>query len=373
MTRMTPAVDGRHAAGLGGLFYGAVALIALAGATGAAMRWLAWPLLAALGAVAALELGGITLSAWADFRMRLGERAYAARALSAAVAVFAVVVQYAGHPNRLQAVFFAGMSALGYGVWLIQSGARRRDQLRAAGMLPAVPPAYGVMAWLRHPGLTRRARRLALADPTLGLYGSLAAARAEVRAERRHAAIATALHTKLSAAVDKTTAQIATNTFDLEAIARRLADGADYDGLAAILAADLDPARLTRQTTDTQTATDTDTGRQLSAQMTDTVTDTADRPEQPKPQVRRTPRKQSTGERVAAAKRRTPDAPAADIAKRLGVATRTVERHLSAIAASASTTDMAAVLTKGSDDVWRYEPTDTITAPHNGSPVTAEA
>jgi DNA-binding transcriptional ArsR family regulator len=352
MIRTTPAVDGRHAAGLGGLFYGAVALIALAGATGAAMRWLAWPLLAALGAVAALELGGITLSAWADFRMRLGERAYAARALSAAVAVFAVVVQYAGHPNRLQAVFFAGMSALGYGVWLIQSGARRRDQLRAAGMLPAVPPAYGAGAWLRHPGLTRRARRLALADPTLGLYGSLDAARAQVRAERRHAAIATALHTKLSAAVDKTTAQIATNTFDLEAIARRLADGADYDGLAAILAADLDPARLTRQTT----ATEADAGRQVSESMSDTLTDIAERSEQPKPQVRRTPRKPSTGERVAAAKRRTPQATAADIARRLGVTPRTVERHLSALTATDT-----------------YRDAEPITLRHNGSPVTAEA
>lgn len=64
---------------------------------------------------------------------------------------------------------------------------------------------------------------------------------------------------------------------------------------------------------------------------TDTVPDTATDTAQPKQRVRRAPRKATTAERVAAAKRRTPTATAADIAKRLRVTTRTVERHLAAL------------------------------------------
>ncbi|HWB37209.1 MAG TPA: hypothetical protein VHA75_14420, partial [Rugosimonospora sp.] len=237
-------VDGRSATVLGGAFYVAVALIALAGQTGAAVRWLAWTWPAALAAVAALELGAVTLSAWADFRMRLGERAYPARALSAAVAVFAVVIQWYGHPSRIQAGFFAGMSALGYAMWLIQSGARRRDQLRAVGMLPPVPPAYGPVQWLRRPWLTRRARTLALADPGLGLYGSLASAREQVRAERRNAAIAASLRKMLTEGKDPLPAEIAVNVFDTDEIARVIAAGADYDGLARLIAATLVPRKV---------------------------------------------------------------------------------------------------------------------------------
>jgi hypothetical protein len=52
--------------------------------------------------VAALELGGIALAARADFRRRLGETALATRVLSAAVAGFAVVFNWIGHPDRLR-------------------------------------------------------------------------------------------------------------------------------------------------------------------------------------------------------------------------------------------------------------------------------
>jgi hypothetical protein len=99
--------------------------------------------------------------------------------------------------------------------------------------------------WLAHPLLTRRARALAKADPSLGLYDSLDAARAAVRRERRQAAIASVLHRKIKAVVkDKDTADIAVHVYDLDEIAARLAAGADYAGLTALIAADLEPARL---------------------------------------------------------------------------------------------------------------------------------
>ncbi len=246
MTAISPQA-GRLADRLGAAFYPVVAATALAGQAGAAVAWLHWPLVFAVPAVAALELGGIALAARADFRRRLGENALAARVLSAAVAVFAVGFNWLGHTDHRAGGFFAGMSALGYGVWLIQAGDRRRDQLRAEGKLPPTPPVYGFAQWAAHPWVTRRARALALADPTLGLYGSLAAATSAIRVERRQGALAKRLRQRMAAAVgDRLTAKIAVTVYDLDEIAARLAASADYDRLTALVAAELDPARLGR-------------------------------------------------------------------------------------------------------------------------------
>jgi hypothetical protein len=138
------------------------------------------------------------------------------------------------------------MSALGYLVWLMHTENQRRDRLRAKGDLAHTTPAYEMIGhWLAHPWLTRRARSLAKADAGLGLYDSLDSARAGVRRARREAAISKVLHRKIRAAVkDKDTADIAVHSYDLDEIAARLAAGADYDGLTALIAADLTPARL---------------------------------------------------------------------------------------------------------------------------------
>jgi hypothetical protein len=248
-------------------FYLVVLGVSLTGAGQAATEKLGWwgpfPFLA----VAAVELGGVALAMHADRRRQLGESAIPARILSAAVAVAAVVVNYTGHSDvQWQAWFFAGMSALGYTVWLIDSAARRRDALRATGDLPPAPPAYGFFAWSRHPWITRRARGLAMVNaeartaqarrlavpgapvepliPALTALASLARARDSVRADRRSQAISAALRTRIADHVDPTMAKIAVNTFDLDEIATRLAAGADYDGLTGILAAELVPARL---------------------------------------------------------------------------------------------------------------------------------
>jgi hypothetical protein len=165
--------------------------------------------------------------------------------LSAAIAAGAVTFNWLAHPNRLAGGFFAGMSLLGYLVWLTHAENSRRGRLRALGDLPPTTPAYEIVGhWLRHPWLTRRARSLAKANPAFGRYDSLAAAPDQVRAERRRTAIAKVLHRKIRAAVGPTTADIAVAVYDLDVIADRLADQADYDGLTALVAADLAPARL---------------------------------------------------------------------------------------------------------------------------------
>lgn len=226
-------------------FYVVVLLVALAGQVSGAVETLGIPLAAAIPAVGALELGGIVVLANADVRRRLGERAIGSRLLSAAIAVGAVAFNWLAHSDHLLGGFFAGMSALGYLVWLTHTENQRRDRLRATGDLPPTTPAYEVVGhWLRHPFLTRRAKSLAKEDPTLGLYASMAAARAEVASQRRQKAIAKVLHRKIRSAVDPATADIALAVYDLDEIAAGLTRRADYDGLTDLIAIDLAPARL---------------------------------------------------------------------------------------------------------------------------------
>ncbi len=238
----------RHTSYMRQGFYVVVLLVALAGQVSGAVEALHIPLIWAVPAVGALELGGIVVLANADVRRRLGERAVASRLLSAAIAAGAVTFNWLAHANHLLGAFFAGMSALGYLVWLMHTENQRRDRLRVKGDLPPTTPAYEVLGhWLRHPWLTQRAKTLAKANAHLDLYESLAAARAEVRRERRQAAISKVLHRKIRSAVDPTTADIALAVYDLDEIATRLADNADYAGLTSLIAADLAPERLAVQ------------------------------------------------------------------------------------------------------------------------------
>ncbi|MFK3979340.1 hypothetical protein ACI2K4_03050 [Micromonospora sp. NPDC050397] len=226
-------------------FYVVVLLIALGGQVSGAMEALGMPWYVALPAVGALELGGMVVLANADVRRRLGEHATLSRLLSAGIAGGAVAFNWLAHENHLEGGFYGGMSLLGYLVWLMNTENKRRDRLRAKRQLPPTPPAYEVVGhWLRHPLLTRRARTLAKAAPSLGLYGSLEAARTQVRTERRQAALSKVLRRKIRRALDGTTADIAVAVYDLDEIARRLAERADYDGLTALIAADLAPARV---------------------------------------------------------------------------------------------------------------------------------
>jgi hypothetical protein len=252
-------------------FYGVVLTVALIGSGTAAMHWLEWPwvlpaavaTVAAFVAVGVVEFGGVVLSMHADERRKLGERAVAARLLSAGFAATAVAVNWFGHDHEGMRAFFAGVSLFGYLVYLIISAAKRRDYLRAAGDLDDPTPVYGLAQWVRHPDLTRRARALAQANSAqrraevdgqpkgarpstqpLGRLGSLAAARAEVRAERRHAAIAEALRRQITESRDPVAAEIAVQTYDLEEIAQLVAAAADYEAFAEIISADLTPARV---------------------------------------------------------------------------------------------------------------------------------
>jgi hypothetical protein len=81
---------------------------------------------------------------------------------------------------------------------------------------------------------------MAKADARLGLYTSLDAARAHVEKQRRTRAIAKVLEQQLRASTDPAGARIALAVYDMERIAVRLADDADYDGLTRLVAARLE-------------------------------------------------------------------------------------------------------------------------------------
>lgn len=244
------------------LFYVVVLVVALIGSSTAAQEWLfdgpaaTWHLPVALVAVTVYELGAVAVSRFADQRRRLGERALVARAASAALAGGAIAAQALGHDDAGPAAFFAGVSATGYVIYLLDAAAARRDAMRRDGKLADTPPAYGPIQWAFHPLTTRRARSLALINaeqrlqnknlPSLGRAASLEAAREQVRAERRLAAIQNALRDRIATGVDPTMAKIAVNTYSLPRVADGIAEAADYPALTRIITAELVPARLVK-------------------------------------------------------------------------------------------------------------------------------
>lgn len=371
-------------------FYVVVLLIALGGQVSGAMEALDMPWEIALPAVGALELGGIVVLGNADVRRRLGENVLLGRLLSAAIALGAVAFNWLAHANHLEGGFYGGMSLLGYLIYLMNSANKRRDRLRANGQMEATAPLYGTWQWLTHPGLTRRARALALTNaetrlgegpnPTtavLGKLASLAAAREQVRAERREAGLAKAVRELVAAGAGKDMAGIAVDTYDMDEIARRLADRADYDGLTTLLAGRLTADKLAgvvsgkaplpdditavadAVSTGVEQEGDTVTGdsvsltrlvsratparhprlarpRRMAARGLPPIHVTVVAPERPRRDTTRdtvSPRKatgaaKTTAERVAEAVAKNPSVTADILASRLKVSTRTVQRHM---------------------------------------------
>nr|BFE56401.1 hypothetical protein GCM10020063_009270 [Dactylosporangium thailandense] len=194
---------------------------------------------------AVIDLGGVVTSAFADARQRLGETAYSWRVLSAGAVTTGVAINIIGHADvPYLAVVFGGLGVFAYCVWLLHAAARRRDALRAVGKLADTAPVYGLAQWWREPAVTRRARTLALAYGYT-LHESLDAARAQLRDERRRAALAQHVETLIrSRHEDPVRAAIAATTLDIDAVAAALSAHADVIGWARVIGADLVPPPL---------------------------------------------------------------------------------------------------------------------------------
>ncbi|MFI5960471.1 hypothetical protein [Cryptosporangium sp. NPDC051539] len=230
--------------------YSTAASAAVAGQVWAAAKHVPFPdnvpewarAVAVAPGVAAAELGGMTTAALAEARQKLGEKAYGYRAISAASAAGAIGLQLGGHADQpYLAGAFAGLSALGYGVWLLQSGGKRRDALRAEGKLADTAPSYGAAQWVKEPRITHRAKQLAV-EQGLDRNASLAAAREEAKTQTRRAAIAGLVAETMHAETDNPLhAKIATSTYDLDKLAERIEARTDYDGWADTISGALTP------------------------------------------------------------------------------------------------------------------------------------
>lgn len=163
----TLASDMQTAKRLRMAFYFVVLGVAAYGSVTGAVETLHLPKFIAIGAVGALELGSVVLNNEANARRRLGEQAAAQFLLSAAISIGAVVFNWTTHGNHLLGALFAGLSGLGYLVFVLGTEAARRDRLRAMGKLPPAPPAFGIVhQWALHPRLTWQARLIAKASTT---------------------------------------------------------------------------------------------------------------------------------------------------------------------------------------------------------------
>lgn len=190
-----------------------------------------------------IDLGGAVTSAFADARRRLGEAVYGWRLLSAASVTLAVGINIVGHASSpYLATVFGGLGIFAYCVWLLHTSARRRDALRACGMLRNIAPAYGLLQWKREPAVTWRARALAI-DHGYGLVQSLTAARAQLAAEARRAALATHIEAKIRARheQDPILASIAATTTPIDDVAQELIDMIDAHGWALVINAEIQP------------------------------------------------------------------------------------------------------------------------------------
>jgi hypothetical protein len=190
-----------------------------------------------------IDLGGAVASAFGDARRRVGEAAYGWRLPSAASVTLAVGINIVGHASSpYLATVFGGLGIFAYCVWLLHTSARRRDALRASGMLRNIAPAYGLLQWKREPAVTWRARALAI-DHGYGLVQSLTAARAQLAAEARRAALATHIEAKIRARheQDPILASIAATTTPIDDVAQELIDMIDAHGWALVISAEIQP------------------------------------------------------------------------------------------------------------------------------------
>jgi hypothetical protein len=254
-----------HAA-ITGAFYAMCLVGAIFGQTLVGLHELHLPLWFAIALAGALELAGVKFAYDAAVARAAGEHAIVPQTLSYVLAAIAVGVNVFGHlvmGDVFGAAVFGLFSALAFIAFTIRAEFRRRQADRAAGKAAHPTPAYGLGRWITDRAVTKRAKALAAADPTLGLYGSLAAAEAAIATEARRAEIAGLLRRKALADFggDKLRASLYVAQYDLDRIAAELCERADHAAAVADIASDLDagrhgPAKAAKPTDSTTSASD---------------------------------------------------------------------------------------------------------------------
>lgn len=235
-----------------GAYYLSVAMVAAAGQVSAATYWSGWHLLGVIPLVAVLEFGGVVMAARADVRRRMGERAYAALAISTSVAGMAATINFTGHMAAGQTIaawVFASLTVLGYVIWLVDTGYRRRDAMRAVGKMRAGRPAYGwrwirlritllaLEIWRKDQDRLRRERRAPEAGISVDESWALARVARVTKREMRQGGSSGGYDELALILYDAArVAEAARAMVDHEALARRIAERVSVDAIDAAIA-----------------------------------------------------------------------------------------------------------------------------------------
>ena len=153
-----------------------------------------WPLAAGVVIAVAVEGLALVMALTAQKLGLAGEAARAPRILTWVCAGAAAIINYLGHAHasRVGPALLAALSLAGIIVWEIRSGAAHCLQLRALGLLPEPPAAFGVRRWLRYPPSTFAAWSIDVRDRVSGRAAVLLETAA---AETRHRTAAARLRT----------------------------------------------------------------------------------------------------------------------------------------------------------------------------------
>lgn len=310
-------------------FYGAAAVTSLVGQIWAGANhitidvpfWVKCALIAV--PVIVIELFGVAMAARADMRMRAGHSGMRYLVLSAVATAFAVALNFFGHSEHGSPSWwswlFASIGLGAYVVFLFHSADRRNDAAEDRKHRAGATPDYGLWRRITQRDRVRLATELAQ-EHNLGLWESLRAADKQIADGSRRTAIATVLTAVIRAEhADKKMADLAVACVDIDRLAADTADNFDYDGLSTRIATALSPRSGGKVATKKPA---------VSSEIKPNGGGGAEpKKPGPKPTLPREKREPSTAERVAAILRRTPDKPTTEIAAKLGVSERTVQRY----------------------------------------------
>jgi hypothetical protein len=164
-----------------------------------AMTGRGWSLSTSIGIAAVIETVAVSMALTAHHQRLKGERAMVPRALTWVCAGGAAAINYSGHiaTDALAAVVGAALSLLAITVWEVRAGAKHRQALREAGMIPDPPAQFGWRRWVRYPRSTFAAWSHDIRDR---VSPGAAVRFAELAAERTVREVTTAARRELRAA-----------------------------------------------------------------------------------------------------------------------------------------------------------------------------
>ncbi|MEV0453772.1 hypothetical protein [Catellatospora methionotrophica] len=201
-------IRGRHAQTLAGALYNVAALGSWIGQTWAGTTNLPWPddfplwlrVIVVAPFALVVDLGGVATMAIADWRRSEGEDAWFWRIVSVVWLAVAVGINVIGHLDLpMLAVGFGFLGTMAFAVAYGHIEARRRDALKAAGLLPRDKPRWDDDLRKTEPDAVRLAERFYY-DDGLDKWAALDAARESIRSSHHSAALAAYLKKQMTEA-----------------------------------------------------------------------------------------------------------------------------------------------------------------------------